>query len=593
MALAAQAQDRRRRIVRIVAVVALAILALGHKTPDIAFYWLPRGDFGIQDVYFHGRPFITDVTVKELIPHSAATDAGIHLGDRIELKDLDLHQRLVFLGRPQPGEALPVRLVQNGKHRFVTLVARPKYMSGADIRRDIRNQISEVLCIVLGAVLVLLRPSRMTWLFYLWMVSIGGGNTADYLVSLPSWLCVTLSLPIVAIGSIPALALFYLVFPNDEPTGWRRRALPFVWGALGVLVAIGIARFIGMVLDLDFALTGGDWFPLVEDIIELSIGIAALLTAFIESRGQDRARIRAVVFIGISGVLAEIGLDVQQLLAQGTPPPLFWTYFGQYGQWLIIVAFAYAILRHNMFDIEFVLSRTLVYSMLAVAAIAIFLGIDFLFTSLFHGSKAEFAVDVAVALGIGFWVRAIQGYAIDFVDRALFRRRYDSRTHLKAALAAVAAADSPRAVEQILTEGAATALGLASAVFFRRVADGGYLREGGFGWPADAPWHLLPDDKLAMALAGKARSIDLLALGWAKTILTPPLSPVCAIPVQSGGRVIGVTLYGMRLNGVLLSPDEISGLIELARRAANSYLLLDSIRSGSPALELAAARNSR
>jgi hypothetical protein len=590
MTLAAQAQDRRRRIVRVVAVVALAILALGHKTPDIAFYWLPRGDFGIQDVYFHGRPFITDVTVKELIPHSAATDAGIHLGDRIELKNLDLHQRLVFLGSPQPGEALPVRLVQNGKHRFVTLVARPKYMSGADIRRDIRNQVSEVLCIVLGATLVLLRPARMTWLFYLWMVTIGGGSTADYFLSLPSWLFVALSLPIAATDLVPTISLFCLVFPNDEPTGWRRRALPFLWAAFWILIAVALARFVGVLLMLDFNLTGGDWLPQVEDIIDLAIGTAALLTAFVESRGQDRVRIRVVVFVVISGFLAEIGLNVQQLLAQGTPPPLFWTYFGQYGQWFIIIAFAYAIFRHNMFDIEFVLSRTLVYSLLALAALAIFLAIDFLFTSLFHGSKAELAVDIAVALGIGFWVRAIQGYAIDFVDRALFRRRYDSRTQLKAALAAVATADSTRAVEQILTEGAATALGLSSAVFFRRVADGGFLREGGIGWPADALWHLLPDDKLAMALAGKAQAIDLYALGWAKTFLAPPLSPVYAIPVQSGRRVIGATLYGMRLNGVLPSPDEVSGLVELARRAASTYLVLDSMRSGVTTLELAAAR---
>jgi hypothetical protein len=266
----------------------------------------------------------------------------------------------------------------------------------------------------------------------------------------------------------------------------------------------------------------------------------------------------------------------------------------QWTGWFIFIAFAYAILRYRMFDVEFVLSRALVYSLLAIAAIGIFLAIDFAFTSRFHGSRAEVAVDIAVALGIGFWVRAIHGSAVDLVDRALFRRRFESRRRLKATSDMLAFADSTHAVEEIVTSSAATSLGLASAVFFRRVADGGLLREIGFGWPTDAPWHLLSDDKVVETLERNAPpSFDLQSLGWLRAGAMPPNQPALVVPMQSGRRVIGVTFYGSRLNGVLPSPDEISALVDLSRRAASIYVLLDSARSATTTPELASMRISR
>jgi len=191
---------------------------------------------------------------------------------------------------------------------------------------------------------------------------------------------------------------------------------------------------------------------------------------------------------------------------------------------------------------------------------------------------------------LGFWVRVIHGRAINLVDRVLFRRRYDARVRLKATLDAVASAESLPAIEEIMTTGAASALGLTSAVFFRRVADGGLLREIGFGWPADAPWHLLPNDGLVALLDKRESSVDLKEIGWARTSLSSPQEPVLAVPMQAGGRVLGVTLYGSRLDGVPASPDEVRGLVDLAQHAASAYLLLDSARSGFAAHELAIAR---
>lgn len=588
MGIASQGQDRHPSVSLIVALAAFTIYVVGIRIPQVIYYWQPQGDFGIRDVSLHGWPFITEATVKELASHSPATDAGIRVGDTIEQKYLNLHERLVALGPAQPGEVWPVHLIHNGKHRLVTLVARPVYLTASQIKSDILGQISTLLRVILGLGVVLLRPGRMAWLFYIWMLS--GGSYSDYLLTLPSAFFVAAVVPYtLLIGSVPFTSmLFLLVFPNDELVGWRRRGFPVVVAALIAAAAFELARFLAFILNIDTSAT--DWVGNATDIVG-ELGTVFVLVYYIQASVAERKRIQWILLVLIGGAILETGKNVQQLLSPGAPPGI-WDWIWYWGV-LIPLVFAYAIVRYRMFDIEFVLNRAVVYSVLLIAAIGIFVAVDGAFTSHFHGSRAELAVDIAVALGIGFWVRAIQGTMIDLVDRALFRRRYDSRTQLKVTLGAIATADSPRAIEQIVTSGAATALGLASAVFFRCVADGGFLREVGFGWPADGLWHLLPDDKLIKALECDARPVDLYALDWSRTAMPAPQKPVLAVPMKLGGRYIGVTLYGSRLNGVLPSPDEVGGLVELSQRAASAYLMLDSVRSKITPRDLASARISR
>lgn len=571
-----QTQDRRRSSVQIVAVIFFTIYVLGIRTPQVVYYWLPQWSFGFRDLAPSGL-------IKALDPHSAAADAGLHVGDQIETKSLSLHEYLATIGISRPRETVRLDVLEGGHKRNVTLVARPSHFETAQIRADLLGQIGWLVRVALCLTLVLIRPGRMTWLFYIWMMS--GGSYSDYLVTLPGWLFAIVVLPYTLLsGAVPFIGLlFYLVFPNDALTGWRSRLFPYVVGACIVFALIELARLIGFFFRVDT--TGSDWIGAVEDIVGVVLCQFVLFAYYVGSSSLERRHVRWILMVTAIGMVLEVGWNLHSLLSPNTPVPWFWLLLNYWGI-LLPAVFAYAIVRYRMFDVEFILSRGLVYTLLAIAAAGTFLLIDLLLTSRFHGSRAELAVDIAAALGIGFWMKAIHGHAIDLVDRLLFRRRYESRILLKAAVGSLATADSPRAVEETMTSGAASALGLASAVFFRRVADGGLLREIGVGWPADAPWHLLPDDKLVTALERNApSSIDLQDLGWSRSGVTPPQRPVVAVPMKAGARVVGVTLYGSRSNDVLPSPDEISGLIELAQRATTAYLMLDAVRSKTAARE--------
>jgi len=562
-----------------------------------------------------------------------AASAGLKVGDRIPMRSLDLGSRMVISWtRDGPfWKSLSFQTERASQRRLITIQYRPApYTWGAmDLYNFFVYTPVILLVLIIGTLLVLLRPSAATWGWYLWSLYVSGsglGNPWPAVTSGLSFLPVSLHFVITELWVLLApagalgLLIFAIYFPDRQPQGLSRvfaRTAPYLFAPLALLKLVEDFWWYGCFCNpVKAARPEGTVSPYLQGSSGLMndvqgwVGIAVVVAStvflaihYVRSRGVERQRLQWMAPALALSFVPYIGPTVIGLAMQAAPNidaaykvagPLWdWDSWLQPLFILPSLAVAYTILRHRIYDIEFVLSRTLVYSLFVVAAIGVFSAIDFTFTARFHGSRGELGVDIAVALGLGFWVRVIHGRAINLVDRVLFRRRYDARVRLKATLDAVASAESLPAIEEIVTSGAATALGLASAVFFRRVADGGLLREIGFGWPADAPWHLLPDDRLVALLDKRETWIDLKEIGWARTSLAPPQEPVIAVPMQVAGRLVGVTLYGCRLDGVPSSPDEVRGLVDLAQHAASAYLLLDSVRSGVAARELAMARISR
>jgi len=567
------------RTVLVVSLALYVVLAIG---PDIAHCFFPKGDFGYIGTHFAGR------TVTFVEPHSAAADAGIQAGDRIETKYQNVHDRL-FAGTgqtiipestteetgsvPYPGERVTLRVLHRGHERTVTLTARPHHLSNLEIRSEIYGLAMRLIRLGLGVALVLARPGLVTWAFYLWMLGTTASGVADYWNSLPVPLWIAVMIPIhVLDAAVPfTLALFWLLFPRSEVSGWRARALPIVILGLGLSVVFALVQLLGAIYSFDTSAI--DWTYDAADMVGTSIGFGALVARYLESHGLDRKLFKWLMVVVAIGYVFEMVFAFSDLF--NVPVPALF-YIPLPTGALLPVFIAYAILRYHLFDIEFILSRTLVYSILAVAAFLIFIAIDLAFTVYFRGSRIEVAIDIATALAIGFCVRSIHDRAIDLVDRLLFRRRYEARARLRDTFSALSGAGSQRMVEEIVTSKAAAALGLASAVFFRHFEDGGYLREATFGWKQGAIWHLLPNDPIVQMLESGVQSIDLRKIGWASTGESSPQAPAVAVPMRSGSQTVGLTLYGDRLNGVLTSPDEVKGLVDLSQRAGNMYAFFDA-----------------
>jgi hypothetical protein len=162
--------------------------------------------------------------------------------------------------------------------------------------------------------------------------------------------------------------------------------------------------------------------------IMLLLALASIVVRFRRSRGVERLQLKWVAsagsvmvagfffaFVGAGTVLSDMG---------------FLT--GVVGFVLLPVAIGVAILRYRLFDIDRVISKTLVYAALSLVLGAGYVGLvlagQALFSSFAGGSNLAIAASTLVVAALFLPVRArVQG----FVDRRFYRRRYDAQRTLE------------------------------------------------------------------------------------------------------------------------------------------------------------------
>src|SRR5829696_2808 len=314
-----------------------------------------------------------------------------------------------------------------------------------------------ITCSTVGVIIASRRPDHpIGWLFCAVGLLAGVNHfCAEYAIyallsqpdSLPggraaAWVASWCGMPANAL-----LVFVALLFPDGRLPS--RRWLPFAW--LNIVVAVvgtvAVAFLAGPIPSLDpienpLGLEGAQALlgpvATVAGALERGIlGLVAVGSLFLRlrrGRGGEREQIKWLAYAASVVVIGAI-------LTYVVPETTGARWVGHVGLVLLAVGFmgvpiaiGIAILRYRLYDINLLINRTLVYSSLTAILVAHYIGsiiwLQIAFVEL-TGQRSTLAV-VASTLVISALFRPWQRWVQAFVDRRLYRRKYDARRTLEA-----------------------------------------------------------------------------------------------------------------------------------------------------------------
>lgn len=168
-------------------------------------------------------------------------------------------------------------------------------------------------------------------------------------------------------------------------------------------------------------------------IVPFVASLAALVARFRRSRGIERAQMKWLAFSGAVLIVAFAGSAVwDPLVGNGLGSDLLFL-TGIAALMFVPIAVAIGIIRYRLYEIDLVISRTLVYGSLTVilgaAYVSLVLAGQAAFSSFAGGSDLAIAVSTLVVAALFLPLRSrIQRV----VDRRFYRQRYDAQRTLEA-----------------------------------------------------------------------------------------------------------------------------------------------------------------
>ena len=463
---------------RIAVVASLGVWALFCSlSPLHGLFWLYPGGFGVTTD--------SSLVVTDVYSSGGAERAGIHLGDRFD-PATSFENRLYLQGvrNPKPGQVLTTRIKHWGAPRVVNIVADPQgpYTSPA-ISYYFTGSVIDLIFVVVGSALLLLRPSKMTWAFFFYCIATVPGVVLGH-YWLPAWFVFSLGIfagVLQALG-FGALLVFCVRVPNDRAAG-RWRYLELI-GAPIIFVSLLVCNAV-----IDLSIAGVSHLEIIGGRIQTGIldatyvaGLLALIATFSRERGIERNRLAWIIAgfaIGLGARVAANLTDPGANIYTGDALPDSdpdWLLFVPLVQVAIPLTVSYAVVRHRAFNAGLIANRTLVYGLFLCAGFAAFALLDLLATKRFASNQFEVGLDIAVALVIGLSFQFIHPRAIRLIDRVFLPERYHAAIaldKLRIALGLFRSDDDgpSRAVEAVARQ-----LKLSSLALFKKLPDGGFVR---------------------------------------------------------------------------------------------------------------------
>lgn len=522
-----------RSALRVALVLAFATISIVLAGADIILPWQPFSSFG-YDAAPDGR-------IADVVPGMPAAQAGLEPGDRIDLSPLSLHDRR-FIGQlslAPRGETVTYRVLRAARSRTVTLTAVPRPRTFVDNVTDVIQITFEVAFIAIAAVLLLLRPSVLTWSFLIFASSAGTSISFERIHDDTLLFAIQAIENAAQIGGGAAMIAFAMLFPRTNPNRGERASIWALYIGAAVLIALdAVTGFSAVTTSVAFTTQYADLVASINNVL-LTLSYFAAVVIFIvnymRSTSVQRKRMQwvALGFIFGSG-LFEIVTILQGFLS--ITPPIWLLNSLQCFNILVPVSVAYAILKHRVIDVRFFVSRALVYGAIMSAAVVALGVLEFLIGRSIEGRNVGLLVEVAGAVAIGIGLNRVHATIDRAVDRLVFRSMHRAEEHLRRIGASLIFAQSAGAIDRMLVDESMRALDLDAA---------GVVRE------------FDPDEPLVLQLHAHREPID--------------HADRLYIPMIVRHQLLGYAIYGHHRSGAAIDPNERAILAHLTHQAAIAY----------------------
>lgn len=509
---------------------------------------------------------------------SPAAHAGLRTGDRVAcLSRRDVVLLLSYEDTPSPyvaGMTIPLCALRTGVWQTFTVTPAELppagYIYGSPMIAVLRLAAYGVFLLV-GILLLLARPSTLTWIFYAYCVGSAPWFSADVndTVFSPLVYAITI-LPLTTFTwCAPGLMLlFALAVPDDRVTaGWRLLAFRLAW--IGTLGVVAVTVFLAARPDFSAPSLQG----IVADIATVAI-VLALIVRLGLVKGEERARLAwasLAIFLGI------IINDVRNQFASG-PYASVGTAAG-IATIVTPLTLMYAILRQHVIDVRFVISRTLVYAVITTIVVGVIGLVDWATSVYLTQARVALAIDALVTIALGIALHRSYQWVESIVEFLLFRNKHEAQAYLHRLGRSLLRALREDTIDRALVRDPYEMLGLTMAGLYR--AEGaGYKLAISEGLNDASPPAFDADDDLVRFLRSERKPFflaDLRPHALTHMRYSGPI-PAVAMPIFEGDDFTSFVVYGLHRDGTKLDPDEVDALEKLCDVAAQAYTRVENLR---------------
>lgn len=520
-------------------------------------------------------------TVRLDAVSDADRGAGLRNGDVLNLRAMDVRSRVaeVFHYTPtqagRAGERIVLAVERRGNAQRLPYVLR--HADGASVL--IAQLAFKLLLLGLAGLLLWRGSDRASVVLGIWCTSVGLGLPDAWWGALPVQGRVAGGMLTALLWTCSPFILYLVVEALAVGVSARARLVGRTCMGLLILPAV-LVNVVGAGAQ---ALRGcsvvaiSPWISNAAFVSSQLVIIAFFALSYVRTSGLDKQRIRWVFWaflLSRAGVLLNL---LNRLLVH----PLHLSGL----EWVTVLIFplgcAYAILRHRIIDVNFVLNRTLVFTILTTFIVGIFIALEELLKAFAAGYRVGVVVELVVALAIGFSFNAMHRQLELAIERVIFRAKHEAAKMLRRLGDEAAFMESADALLTRAATEVCIATGCGGTAIYERVDDG-YRRTAVHG-DANMPLEVAADDLAFVRLRRSRTPVDL------SDVATVLGSDGLAFPFTLRGGLTGALVCRARRSGEAYAPDEVGLLTAVAHevgaevsaiRAREQSELLDALLAG-------------